>query len=177
MKNLMLIIGVMLIFAVGCSSSPVEISTESKLIIYKAVITEAYFVDHSFQQPPMWSTIYVHRITEDLILEPDAPRSDSQLISNEIQQGLTTGLDNIPADIFWIGDASEASIDPQNGQILDGRGVILTLGNIHLQDDGSVWVSFWLQCGSLCGIGKTYVLEESNGGWQVTGSTGIDIMS
>ena len=177
MKQTLTVASLFLTFVVGCSSASTELSPESQVDIYKAVIGEVYFVDHSFHQPPMWSTIYIHRMTEDLILNADAPYGDNELIPNEIQQGLSAELNDIPADVIWIDDDNEAPSDPQNGRILDGEGVILTLGNIHFQEDGSALVSFWLHCGSLCGIGKTYVLEEINGVWQVTGSTGVEIMS
>lgn len=177
MKQILIVISVILILVVGCSSAPVESSPETQLGIYKAVIGEVYFVDHSFQQPPMWSTIFIHRMTEDFLLDPEAPRGENELIPDAIQQSLSAELIEIPADVIWLDDNSEAPYDPQNGRILDGEGVILTLGNIHFQEDGSAWVSFWLECGNLCGIGKTYVLEDINGIWQVTGSTGVEIMS
>jgi hypothetical protein len=34
-----------------------------------------------------------------------------------------------------------------------------------------------MTCGGLCGIGKTYVLNQTGDAWQVTGSTGPEIMS
>ena len=59
----------------------------------------------------------------------------------------------------------------------EGEGIIISLGNIHAQDDGSVQLHFFMTCGGLCGIGKTYVLTQVDGAWQVTGSVGPEIMS
>jgi hypothetical protein len=61
--------------------------------------------------------------------------------------------------------------------VAEGKGIVITLGNIHHQNDGTVQLSFFMTCGGLCGIGKVYVLGEAGGAWRVTGSVGPAIMS
>ena len=39
------------------------------------------------------------------------------------------------------------------------EGIAVTLGNMHVQDDGSAQLPFFMTCSGLCGIGKTSVLK------------------
>ena len=64
-----------------------------------------------------------------------------------------------------------------NGQIAEGEGIYITLGNLYPQDDGTVQLPIFMLCGGLCALGKTYVLSHIEGAWQITGSTGIEIMA
>ncbi len=50
--------------------------------------------------------------------------------------------------------------------------IVLRLGTIAESGDG-VEVGGSFGCGGLCGSGTTYVLEEKDGGWEVTGTTGV----
>jgi hypothetical protein len=60
--------------------------------------------------------------------------------------------------------------------VLDG-GAVMTLGNIHLQEDGSVLVSASVYFGRLAAGGRTYVVEQVKDMWQVTGDTGAQWIS
>ncbi len=71
----------------------------------------------------------------------------------------------------------QAPTDAKNGTIANGKGAIITFGNVHLQKDGSVQVSASLYFASLGGTGKTYILTKVNGVWTVTGSTGVQWIS
>jgi hypothetical protein len=62
-------------------------------------------------------------------------------------------------------------------KIAEGAGMIIILGNIHPQDDGSVQLSFFMTCADMCGIGKNFVLNQDNDNWHVTGSVGAEIAS
>lgn len=166
------------IISSSCLSSQRELTEDDQVGIYAAVVRQIYYVDHGFQEAPAWSRIYVPRTTEDLQIEPDAPYSQPELLPTELQSNLAFAISDLPTELIWVDDPDiEVLKDAETGLIMDGKGITLTLGNIHLQEDGSVLVSYWLYCGFLCGIGKTFVVEEIDGSWQVTRSTGVEIMS
>lgn len=144
--------------------------------IYAAAIRQIYNVDHSFGQPPGWPLVYVVSTTEDSAMV-DAPTAPSQTLSPKLQEAITAELSDQPFELIWIDSSDEAPVDPSNGQIAEGDGIVITLGNIHPQDDGSAQLPFFMTCGGLCGIGKTYVLERAGDAWAVTGSVGPEIMS
>ena len=144
--------------------------------IYAAAIRQIYHVDHSFGEPPGWPLVYVVSVTDDSAMV-DAPTAPSQTLSPGLQEAITAELSDQPFELIWIDSPDEAPIDPTNGQIAEGDGIIITLGNIHPKDDGSVQLPFFMTCGGLCGIGKTYVLGQAGDAWAVTGSVGPEIMS
>lgn len=131
---------------------------------------------HSFGEPPGWPLVYVVTTTQDLAMV-DAPTAPSQKLPADLQEAIKAELADEPFELIWIEAFDDASIDPTNGQIAEGDGIIITLGNIHPQNDGSVQLPFFMTCGGLCGIGKTYVLNQISDVWQITGSVGPEIMS
>lgn len=153
-----------------------ELSGSDEAQIYAAAVRQIYNVDHSFGQPPGWPLVYLVGNTDDSMM-PDAPAAPPQRLTDGVQEAIVTGLADQPFEVIWIDEVDEAPIDPTNGQVAEGDGIIITLGNIHVQDDGSVQLPFFMTCGGLCGIGKTYVLNQVGDAWQVTGSVGPEIMS
>jgi hypothetical protein len=144
--------------------------------IYAAAIRQIYTVDHSFGESPGWTLVYLVTTTDDSTMF-DGPVAPAQTLSAELQQAITAGLSDLPFEVIWVAGHDEVPIDSTNGQVAGGEGIIVSLGNIHPQDDGSVQLPFFMTCGGLCGIGKTYVLTQANGLWSVTGSVGPEIMS
>jgi hypothetical protein len=155
-----------------------EAGTDDLAQIYAAAIHEIYHVDHSFGSggSPGWPLVYVVATTNDAAMV-DAPTAPSQAISTDLQEAITTELADEPFQLIWIEEFEDAPIDQTNGQIAEGEGIIITLGNTHPQNDDSVQLPFFMTCGGLCGIGKTYVLDQISGNWQVSGSVGPEIMS
>jgi hypothetical protein len=144
--------------------------------IYAAAIRQIYTVDHSFGESPGWSQVYVVTTTDDSAMI-DAPKAPPQVLPADLQQGIAAELGDLPFELIWVDSAFEAPTDPADGSVAGGDGIIISLGNIHPQDDGSVQLPFFMTCGGLCGIGKTYVLAQAGDAWQVTGSVGPEIMS
>jgi hypothetical protein len=179
MKQLYILIAILTIASLvaACGANPNESLAIDETSIYAAVVREVYTVDHSFQVSPEWPLVYIYRTTNDQEGDPDVPYSESKRISENVQSNLGANLEDLPAEFIWIDDQNEALVDPDTGLVNGGEGITLTLGNIHMQEDGSAMVSFWLHCGNLCGLGKTYILEQVEGEWMVTGQTGIEIMS
>ena len=144
--------------------------------IYAAAVSEIYHVDHSFGEAPGWPLVYVVTKTDDEGMF-DGPKAPAQNLPAEVQYAVETELAQEPFQLIWAESMDEVPVDPSNGQIAEGQGIAITFGNIHPQEDGTVQLSFFMTCGGLCGIGKTYVLSEIDGKWQVTGSVGPEIMS
>lgn len=170
---------VFLLAVAGCAGGDgetIRVDPGDQAEIYATTIRQIYTVDHSFSEAPGWPLVYVVSVTDDSAMV-DAPTAPSQTLSAELQEAITAELTDQSFELIWIGDIKEAPVDPTNGQVAGGEGIIITLGNIHAQDDGSVQLPFFMTCGGLCGIGKTYVLSQIDGAWQVTGSTGPEIMS
>jgi hypothetical protein len=174
-KNAILLAGIIVLLAgllVACGEAPDAATPADEAAIYAAAIRQLYTVDHTFGQPPNWPTVYVISTTDDNIGTLTGEGSDPRTLSSETQQAITEALSDLPTEIVWIGDRSEAPISDQNGTVDYGDAIIITLGNIHPQDDGSVQLPASLYCGMLCATGMTYVLEQTDGTWQVTGTTG-----
>ena len=172
----------LLLAAAGCATTedtndtPTPAANNDEAQIYAAAIRQIYTVDHSFGESPGWPLVYVITTTDDSAMI-DGPVAPSQTLPAELQRAITAELSDLPFEVIWIADHDEAPIDPTNGQVAEGEGIIISLGNIHSQDNGSVQLPFFMTCGGLCGIGKTYVLTQVDGAWPVTGSVGPEIMS
>jgi len=169
----------------GCTAAEVSNNTPSAVDdsdaaqIYATAISQIYNVDHSFGQPggsPGWPLVYVVNTTHDSAMS-DLSKTSSQILPADLQEAISAELASEPFELIWIETFDDAPIDPANGQISGGDGIIITLSTIHPQDDGSVHLTFFMTCGGLCGIGKTYVLNQLNDAWQITGSEGPEIMS
>ena len=81
-------------------------------------------------------------------------------------------LTELPTRIVWVDDTSAVAQAPTSGAVIDD-GVIMTIGNIHLQSDGSVLVSGSIYIANMASGGQTYIVEKANGAWEITGTTGF----
>ena len=163
--------------AIGQPELPEAVSDDDRAQIYAAAVRQIYTVDHTFgSDPPEFPFVYIVTTTDDGSLL-DAPAREAQEIPAELQQAIEALLSDLPFDVIWIASLDEAPVDPNNGSIADGLGIVITLGNILPQEGGAVHLPVFMVCGGLCALGKTYVLEHVEGGWQVTGSVGPEIMA
>ncbi len=91
--------------------------------------------------------------------------------SVDVRRGLLAELRALPPITFISG--AEAKRMGKKGMEtgLDGMGVILSVGAIE-RHGSRVEVSNSLWCGGLCGQWMTYVLEQHQGRWKITGTTG-----
>ena len=74
-------------------------------------------------------------------------------------------------EIIWVDNRNEVPVKAQDGRV-EGDGAIITLGNVQRQEDGTAQVPGSIYVASLAGGGQTYILEQVNGRWAVTGNTG-----
>jgi len=154
-----------------------NLSENEQAAIYAAVVRQLYTVDHTFgDNPPNFPVIYLVRTTDDSVGDPDARQTEPQVLPDPTQAEIITALDDLPAKFVWVGDADEVPRDAQTHAVADG-GAIVTLGNVHFQEDSKALVSAKLFFSMLGATGKTYILELLDGEWQVTGDTGVQWMS
>jgi len=144
-----------------------------QVAMYAAVVRQLYTLDYTFgETPPNFPVVYLVRTTDDGVGDPDAPHAEPHLLSAAIQTALVAALDDLPAEFVWVDGADQVPHEKNTGAVADG-GVIITLGNVHFQENGSAQVSAQLYLSTLGATGKTYVLEQLDGIWQVTGDTGV----
>jgi hypothetical protein len=183
MKAKIILLALLFMFVmVGCTATddpdddpgPSDITNEAQ--IYAAAIRQIYTVDHSFGVPPLWPLVYLVTATNDSVMF-DAPTEPPQTLPVALQLEIQAELADLPAEVIWIDSLVDVPVDPADGRIAQGEGIVITLGNIHPQKDNSVQLPFFMTCGGLCGIGKTYTLNPLGDAWQVTGSVGPEIMS
>lgn len=63
------------------------------------------------------------------------------------------------------------------GSSVKGGGAIITLGTIYPREDGSVQVGGSIYIANLAAGGTTYILEKTDGKWEITGRTGVSWIS
>lgn len=155
------------------ATPPTQAAGDPVLVeVYAAVIRQLYTVDHTFDAPPDWPRVYVMRATDDTIAGDGSQVKASIVLSAGVQDGIAQALADLPTELVWIDSWDEVEIGGETGLVDGGDGAIVTLGNLHPQDDGTLQVPVGMTCGGLCGTGMTYVLAEVDGSWQVTGVAG-----
>jgi len=97
------------------------------------------------------------------------------VIATPVQQSIVAALSDLPAEFIWITKLADAPRD-ENGTIKD-NGAVITLGNVQPQEDGTIQVAASIYIGMLAAGGQTYVLEQVDGVWQVTGIAGMQWIS
>ena len=133
--------------------------------IYAAVITEIS-ADHPA------GTRYILTTTDDSVGDPNIRQKPSVPLNEDLQTEIQALLgDAVP--LQWVADRSEVpGLETEGGAVIDG--VLLTLGNIQIQEDGSVWVSASAYAGPSSVSGWTYTLVKGINGWDVTEGTGVE---
>ena len=170
----MIFLSLLSIFLLTCTASTPTLSEDDqdRVDIYAAVIRQLYTVDHTFGEPPNFPVVYLIRATDDSVGDPDIPQTRSTLLSEPKQESIVAALDDLPVDFIWVDNRGEVPVDSSTGAI-EGNGVIITVGNIHFQEDGTVLVSASIYIASLAAGGLTYIVEQIDNTWQITGDTGV----
>jgi hypothetical protein len=158
------------LFILGCVSTACNASEPSITIeqsddvsIYSTVIRQIY--DRIYQ----CNAVYIIRYTDDTNFDPRTKPSEPILLSETMQSEITIMLQDLPAEIVWVNSSDEVE-KGSYGEVLD-RGVIITIGNIQPQDNGTVQIYASQFMAPLCAEGDTYVLEFIEGIWKITGNT------
>jgi ABC-type transport system involved in multi-copper enzyme maturation permease subunit len=144
---------------------------EDQSVIYGAAIYQLYSVDFFSNQPPPSGDIYLVQWTAVTTDDTDIARGESRQLPEEVQAQISAELEDLPAQAHWISNPDELEYLPETGEI-EGGGVIITLGNIQDQGDGSVLVTAGIFPGNAKGMSRSYKVERVEGVWQVTEITG-----
>jgi len=158
--------------------SQVGVDDDDLASIYTAVVRQLYLVDHTFEEGHQFPAVYILATTDDGAGDPGAPRAEGQVIPEAVRRAVSDALaadPAIPAGVTWAASRDEVPMDNQG--TVEGGGAIFTLGNAHPQDDGTVLVSASVYFAMLGAGGRTYILQEVDGEWQVTGTTGVEWIS
>lgn len=156
--------------------TPARLDVDNETGIYAAVIRQMYEVDHTFDQAPNFPVLYLVQQTNDRIGDPNVPVLETVELDQNLRDNITLALADLPTEVHWVATFEDVPTDDKTGAVT-GEGAAIRLGNIHIQDDGSVQVSASLYFASLGATGKTYILAYQNGAWTVTGTTGVEWIS
>lgn len=144
--------------------------SEQQAEVYAAVVKQLYYLDHTYSETPNFPVIYLVEMTDDSAGDPSITSSPSNAIPSEVQEIIEKRLLDLPAEVRWTADAEDVPRDPET-QMVAENGALITLGNIHLQEE-QLLVAGSIETGMLSGGGRTYSLENLDGQWQITGFVG-----
>lgn len=178
MKRILLFVlcGFILLSCSAQNKTADNLTLEQKANIYAAVVRQNVTVDDTFGGNLKPLLIYIVRQTNDAIGDPNVEALESVVLVEELQNQITNQLTDLEAAIIWVNDRVEVEIEPDTGRVAKD-GVIVTLGNIHPQEDGTVLVSSSIYIAGLAAGGQTYILEQVDGQWIVSGHTGVQWIS
>jgi len=158
------------------TDTPILTGSGAEGQIYAAAVRQVYNVDFSFGDSAEFPLVYIATITDDGSLL-EAPFTPEQKMPPDLLHAIEAELADQPFEIIWVESRDEVPVSSPNDQIAGGEGIYIKMGNILPQHDGTVQMPFFMSCGSMCSLGKIYVLSEVDGAWQVTGSVGMEIIS
>ncbi len=171
-----LLLLLVLVTVTACTESAPADTEADEVAVYSAVVQRIYNQDDTFGGALQAPKVHIVATTDDSVGDPDIEQSEPKSLSETVQEQIVDELADLPAQVNWVDDASAVPLDPATGEAADG-GVIITLGNLHVQEDGSLLVSASIYIASLAAGGQTYIVEQVNGGWEITGTTGVAWMS
>lgn len=151
---------------------PSGLSKADTVAIYAAVIRSLCFAADASGGQCHAPTLYVLRTTDGRAGDPLGASGRPAAIPEAVQQGIAAALSDLPVRLEWVDAWADVPLEPGLGRAVAGHGAAITLGNIHLREDGAALVPAGVFIASLSGRGQTYVLEKSGGTWEVTGNTG-----
>lgn len=144
--------------------------------VYTAVIRQIYTADDTFGGTLQPATVYLLSQTDDSVGDPDTEQMPAQAIDEATEQAIVAGLADLPAEWIWVNGREDVPINPETGSV-EGDGVLITLGNIHIQADGTLHVPASIYVANLAAGGQTFILEQTEAGWTITGTTGVEWIS
>lgn len=144
--------------------------TAKEAEIYAAVIRRIVTRDNSFgDNPPDIPNLYIVYTTDDKAGDPVGSSGDPVVLPAALRNSISGRLADLGSAILWVETRAEVPLTEDG--IVEGGGAIVEVGNIH-DVNGQTQVAASIYFASLAASGRTYILEEKDGAWQVTGDTG-----
>ena len=176
----MLIVLALSLILAGCgsfggltgTSDEGSLERSDEAAIYAQIIRRLATEDDTFGgtlNPPV---LYVIRATDDAAGDPMSEQGESVRLPETLQAAITEALSDLPAEIIWIDSRDEVPLYEERHAVIDG-GAVITVGNIHPQEERTVHVAGSIWVAMLAAGGQTYVVEQVEGGWTITGTTGV----
>ncbi len=160
----------LLLSLAGCDA-PDAVEAADEIAIYSAVVRQVTGPDDTFGGELEKPIIYILDKTSDTVGDPSQAQAEPRVLPADVQEGVSAALSDLPSEIRWIENREQVEMD-EGGRAVDG-GVIVTLGNIHPQDDGTIQVAGSIYVANLAAGGMTYIVENQDGAWVITGNTGV----
>lgn len=161
--------------SVGSQSPPLSNQNEpvkQNPQIYSAVINQLIHVDRTFGSvsDPFGRVFVLDGVTA----RSSNPQFevDGERFSEQARREIIAEVDDDPPVQFISNLQQEADPDRQGRTGVRDDGAIVGLGEIEYNDDDTVTVGAGMWCGIDCGFGATYVLDDVDGQWIVTGHQG-----
>ena len=166
-----LILYLLVLFLLSACTAVPQLSETDEVEIYTAVIEQIYTQDDTYGGTFKAPDVYILTKTDDSVGDPDIEQMESQMLSTAVQTEVARALAHLPAQIIWVANKTAVPMDTTTGAVAN-NGVVITLGNIHSQRNGTALASSSIYIASLAAGGQTYTLEKVDGVWQISGTTG-----
>lgn len=139
--------------------------------IYTAVIREI------LGPSPRVSTIYIERTVVLTMHGNPADNAGLELreLSQSTQEAIAAQLTDLSLEVVWLDDHEEV-LDPSNRAVPQDS-VVIMLGDVDFRTPTSVTVHGLHYYAPTAAGGQTYVLEQVDDIWRVTGNTGVKWVS
>jgi hypothetical protein len=152
-------------------SSTVEPDART-VAVYSAVVRQLVLEDHTFGDAESpFERVFIDVRIDHGAGNPDAAPPSGSALSAEEQAAILRELDDLPT-VKFVEDPDSVIVGKDRCAHVKGNGVLVTLGPIS---GGSERVTvpndIFFAC--LGGQWLTYVLEQADGDWRVTGTTGV----
>lgn len=156
----------------ACSPRQTAQAQDEQADIYAAVIRRIVTEDDTFGGELHPGVVYIVRATDDKAGDPMGEAGASVMLSQDLVDAITTQLSDLEPEIVWVDSRDDVELEELTLAVPD-HGAIVTVGNIHPQSDGTVQLAGSIYVASLAAGGQTYILEQVDGAWTITGTTGV----
>lgn len=150
----------------------VDEATERQIGIWSATIRHLVTEHNTFEEGTVpFDHLYVLDHADANAASGGEREPDRQPVAPEVQAGIKSELSDLPPVEFVSGDGSDVIAEGDRCPHVENNGALITLGTIR-EHGNRVKVGMGMFVACLAGTWLTYVVKQTSGGWEVTGTTG-----